>query len=26
MDLFEMEERKTGEGHSKAIFIKDKRK
>ncbi|MCC5907057.1 MAG: NYN domain-containing protein [Balneolaceae bacterium] len=26
MKLFELEERKTGEGHSKAIYIKDKRK
>jgi uncharacterized LabA/DUF88 family protein len=26
MKLFELEERKTGDGHSKAIYIKDKRK
>ena len=26
MDLFELEERSVGEGHSKAIYIKDKRK
>lgn len=26
MKLFELEERKTGEGHSKTIYIKDKRK